>query len=72
MFQRPPIEWLPGWFVDHYRRQPRIVDELDRPRLGMSERAVASHLRPQGQVIVISTQNRPRAASTAEGMSQGK
>ena len=42
-------------------------DDLDRPRLGLSEREVARGLWPQGDVVVVSTQhiNSGRAAVTA-------
>jgi hypothetical protein len=50
------------------RLAPTVDDfDLERPRLGLTERAVASHLRPQGDVVVVSHRhiNRASAAATA-------
>ena len=43
---------------------PKVSDfDLDRPRLGLSERQVASQLRPQGDVIVVSHNHTSRAST---------
>lgn len=49
---------------------PQISDfDLDRPRLGLSEREVASNLRPYSGVTVVT--NRASGASTPSPMSHG-
>jgi hypothetical protein len=50
------------------RLAPTVDDfDLDRPRLGLSDTTVASHLRPHGDVLVVSHRhiNRASAAATA-------